>query len=119
MFDIPPKEPDLSGEQVNLFKKLWDDRVDVDGKRRSEVSGEILSFNFAPSMYFCFSHVHSKGACPKLKLCEENIVLMTFKEHNDWEFNRHSLLGVEKWNWVFDRFEKLKHKCNGEMGSNK
>lgn len=112
LFDIKPKEEKLS-EDGAFFKKLWNERPHI-----SEVSGAELAYNFNPSMYFVFSHVHSKAACPALRHHPKNIVFMTMREHQQWEHERHTLIDKEtgkpfaKWRFVFDLFEELKPMCD-------
>lgn len=66
-------------EQNDIFKQIWNERVDEQGKRRSEFSNiEIKEFNIKN-----FHHVYTKQAYPEWKLKKENIVMITIQEHND------------------------------------
>ncbi len=107
MFSIPPKNPDFSSEQVKAFYEIWMER-----EHKSEVSGATLPYTFQGSMFFVFSHVLSKGACPKLKCDKRFIVLMTLREHQMWENERHKLKDDHRWNWVFELLEEAKRICN-------
>lgn len=66
--------------------------------KRSEVSGIYLGDQY--DHVFC-SHVLSKGAYPRLRLYPKNIVLMTWAEHNLWEFSQHKIKDNPLWQWVF------------------
>lgn len=66
-------------EQNDIFKQIWNERVDKNGKRKSEFSGiEIKEFSIKN-----FHHVYTKQAYPEWKLKKENIVMITIQEHND------------------------------------
>lgn len=87
-----------------FFTRLWKERPHF-----SEVSGQFLGFSLNPAKYFVFSHVLSKGAYPAFRHYSKNIVLMTFEEHQLWEFEAHSRLGKE-WDWVKLLKEELKRE---------
>ena len=64
-----------------MFEAIWNDRPHV-----SEISGQRLienpnDFHF----YWQFAHVLGKQAYPRYKLNPENIMLMTWKEHEKQE----------------------------------
>lgn len=108
IFSIRPKEPSKDTDQTRVFREIWDER-----EHKSEISQIPLAYNFQPSMFFVFSHVMSKGSCPKLLLDKDFIVLMTLREHQLWEFERQKLVDDNKWSWVFDLLEIAKGKCDG------
>ena len=105
MFDIPPKE-EKDSELMAFYREIWNERP-----HESEISEKPLAYNFGPNMCFVFSHLHTKAACPGLILDKRNVVLMTSKEHFDWEFCSRGELGP-RWKWVLDRFETLTPECN-------
>lgn len=108
IFDIPPVEEEkVDSALVAVFREIWEER-----EHKSEVSGAPLHYEFDPGMFFVFSHLHSRGACPALKLEKENIMLMTELEHKMWEFYRHKLDPEGPFSKVFNRFNQLKPLCN-------
>lgn len=66
--------------------------------KRSEVSGIFLGEQY--DHVFC-SHVLSKGAYPRLRLYPKNIILMTYIEHHQWEFEQHKIKDDPDWRWIF------------------
>lgn len=125
MFEIKPID-DLKwdSELVTVFAEIWEEREHV-----SQVSGAPLNFHFDPGMFFVFSHLHSRGACPALKLSKENIWLMTFHEHEIWEHYKEDLRKLAEksmtiggrqfgrtagkmWKPCLDEFDRLKPMCN-------
>ena len=106
MFDIKPKEQQPEQGQVKVFREIWNERP-----HESEVSGEPLPYNFGPGMFFVFSHVLSKGACPQLKLDKRYIILMTIEEHEEWEFRGFNCT-EPKWEPVWELLEQARQICN-------
>lgn len=96
-------------EEHEVFRQIYSER-----EHRSEISGEPLPFEFGPHMYFVFSHILGKQAYPSraMVLNKENIILMTYDEHQLWEFNQHKILEspklMESWAWVFELQERLR-----------
>jgi hypothetical protein len=90
--------------QRELFIRIWMTRP-----RRSQVSDVKLGPDMCAWM---FSHVLPKSTYPAGKVDEENIVLMTFDEHQKWEHHQSELLFTKRWKWVFELKEKLKNKYN-------
>jgi hypothetical protein len=97
----PTYKPKPSGE-LELFKKIWSERPHV-----SEISGKPLGkFNVC-----YFSHVISKGSRPDLRDLKENILLMTFEEHQLWEFGTRQQIadsGID-FSKAYERKEKIKN----------
>ena len=60
-------------KQKDLFDKIWTERPHY-----SEFSGEELG---EEAKSFFFAHVLAKGAYPNFKCYEQNIVLLTMREH--------------------------------------
>lgn len=92
---------DIKKKDREFFKEIWDSRPHF-----SEVSGKPLNYEFSPAMFFCFSHVASKGAYPSLRHWKYNIVLTTREEHQEWEFMSRKGLGPE-----FDFKKKMLEHC--------
>lgn len=90
--------------QRELFIHIW-----INRSHYSEVSGEYLGEE--PRAHY-FSHVIGKGAYPSFKLREDNIVLMTIQEHEQWGNRRWEIENDPRWKWVFDREEELKEEHN-------
>lgn len=66
--------------QKELFEKIWEERPHI-----SEVSGKPLYPKGHFLWHWQFAHVLSKGAYPRYKLREENILLMLPEEHEKQE----------------------------------
>jgi len=88
-------------KELDFFKGIWRSRP-----HRSEISGQLI-LNFSPVN---FSHVLTKGSRPDLRLNDLNIVLMTFQEHQNWEFHAHKLIDKPEWKWVFLLKDYLKSR---------
>lgn len=116
MFDIKPVQKKPDSELVAVFREIWEEREHV-----SQVSGAPLNYNFRPGMFFVFSHLHSRGSCPALRLSKENIWLMTIYEHELWEHGKEEIrrqIDEEKnhnyieWKPCLDEYDRLKPQCN-------
>jgi hypothetical protein len=94
------KNKSIVREEVSLGEKLFYSRG-----QRSEISGKFLGHDYS---HVFASHLHTKAAMPALRLVSKNIVLMTFEEHQMWEFERHKLYNLPEWEWVFKLFALLK-----------
>lgn len=64
-----------------FFEHIWNTRPHL-----SEVSLDPLNYEFGKHMFFVFSHVLTKAAYGHFRHYNKNIVLMTWDEHNAWEF---------------------------------
>lgn len=74
--------------ELLLFQKIFQERppfCEVTGKR-------IFEFNVC-----CFSHVLAKGAYPKFRLYEKNIVFCLPDKHFEWEFKTRKTLELS---WI-------------------
>ena len=67
--------PKPTGEKV-LFDVIWATRPHV-----CEVSGQIIR----EANVSCFMHILSKGAYPKFRLFDKNILLVTPEIHNEYD----------------------------------
>ena len=65
-----------TGEK-ELFMQIWKER-----KRNCEECGAFLGVLAAPHF---FSHYLSKGSAPALRLDKDNIDLLCFKHHFQWD----------------------------------
>jgi hypothetical protein len=71
------KNKELVKAELLVFKKIWESRPHY-----CEVTGKpIYVFDVR-----CFSHVLTKGAYPKFRLYEKNIVFCLSEKHFEWEF---------------------------------
>lgn len=93
------------GAQLDMFIRIW--RA---SDRRSQVSGTLLGPDMCSWM---FSHVLPKSTYPAGKCDPENIVLMTYDEHQTWEHRQSTVMFTTRWKWVFELKERLKAKYNG------
>lgn len=91
-----------------VFAQIWNER-----RHESEIDGTPLPFEFGKHMFFVFSHILSRGAYGRrsMVLNKENIVLMTYEQHQMWEFQTHKIKEspslMRDWAWVFELKEKL------------
>jgi len=93
------KEP--TGE-ISVFEQIWRDRPHF-----SEVNGEPLGeFNVS-----LFAHILPKAQnkYPKFKLNPDNVLLMSFRQHFDFDNARHKCSGPD-WQKVFQKEEELKEE---------
>jgi len=86
--------------ELKLFQWIYQNRA-----HRSEVSGEPITFDVR-----CFSHILGKQAFGQFRLSSDNIVLKTPQEHDDWHNRRHKLKDDPRWDFVFEKEERLKQK---------
>lgn len=90
------KQERISKEDEVFFKQIWATRPHY-----SEVSGDFLGDEYNPCF---FSHILTKAAYPRFRHYEKNICLMTWHEHNEWEFTERK---DPKWNELRDEAEEL------------
>lgn len=64
--------------EAKLFREIWSERPHV-----CSCCGKILA---EPMRAGYFSHIHSKGARPDLRLCKDNIELLCLECHSRHEF---------------------------------
>ena len=67
-------------DQKSLFDHIWETRPHV-----SEISGKPLVSKNHMMYHWQFAHILPKGAYPKYRLNPENIMLMTWEEHQSQE----------------------------------
>ena len=94
---VSKKQRKVSDEDWAFWLEIWNER-----KHKSEVSGEELP---REPMAWMFSHVLTKKAYPAFRLNKKNIVLMTYQEHQDWEFGDRQ---DPKWDKIKALAEELK-----------
>ena len=75
--------------QKEMFEWIWGNRPHV-----SEISGQPLLPKTDWQWHWQFGHLLSKGTFPSYKLREENIMLMTVKEHENQE--RHAMFNERR-----------------------
>jgi hypothetical protein len=89
--------------QSELFEWIWNSRPHV-----SEISGLALPDKRHAQHYWVYSHVLAKGAFPRFKLREDNIILMMPNEHHLWGSYPSVLESKPEWQFVFEQAELLK-----------
>ena len=92
-----------TGER-ELFEEILEDRG-----ARSEISDEPI-YNIGP---INFIHLLAKGQgrYPLFKLNKDNIVIGTAEEHHEFDHGSQSKLREDpRWDWVFEKIEKLKRE---------
>lgn len=103
-----------------IFEQIW---LGLEPKERvSFVTGKQLPDQHSARAWY-FSHVLPKGRSkyPMFKFYRKNIVLMTFNEHQLWEYQKYKIKGDPKWAHVFELEKQLKdeyreHKREYESG---
>jgi hypothetical protein len=90
------KQKAITRKDIEFFESIWNTRPHY-----SQVSGEFLGHEF--NVCF-FAHVLPKGAYPKFRNLEVNILLMTFDEHQEYD---HSDFPGPKWDRVRALGDKL------------
>lgn len=94
-----------------FYMEIWTSR-----KHYSEISGKWLGHE--PRTQF-FAHILEKRSYPEWMLNPDNIVLLTFDEHqkfDSWRVQRLRDLGG-KWPALLDLKEKMKEQYMEEFGS--
>jgi hypothetical protein len=97
-----PKNKLAVVEEVLLGKRLF-----ITRGKRSEVSGNPLGNEYD---HVFASHILAKGAYPKFRHYCKNIVLMTYIEHYQWEFEQHKIKDSPEWQWLFQLKQLLKEE---------
>jgi hypothetical protein len=78
--------------ELDIFNEIWEERP-----HKSEVDGTLLFPKGHKLWHWQFSHLLPKGAYPSSKFDKDNIVLMTWAQHQLWEFHPHKLREKEDW----------------------
>lgn len=82
------KNKAIVAQELLMFKNIWEIRPNF-----CEVTGKpINAFDVR-----CFSHVLTKGAYPRFRLYEKNIVLCLPEKHHEWEFGTRKTLELS---WI-------------------
>ena len=89
----------IASQDDKFFRAIWKKRP-----HRSEVSDEPLGDKFSAVF---MSHVLPKGSFPKFRHLDENIVLMTFEEHRDWEHGKQDDKWKERFKSVIEIRQRL------------
>lgn len=94
--------------ELELFKKIWNERPHY-----CEVTGLYLP-KFEPIL---FSHILSKGAYPKFRLYEPNIMLVHPMIHRLWEFEprEKNLARFPAMKIKYDKKDELKILYNNTL----
>jgi len=102
---VSKKRP--SGE-AGMFEVIWNTRPHV-----SFVSGQQLG---TEAKSFFFAHVLPKSTYPEYRLFMNNIVLLSYSEHMDWDQSgRDKLRSDPRWDKMFELEDKLKTQYNNEQ----
>lgn len=81
-----------------MFRAIKEDRPFI-----SEISGKPLIWNEGDFHYYWqFAHILSKQAYPRFKLEPENIMLMTWKEHEEQTNGRFKEVWTEEQIAIFE-----------------
>ena len=89
--------------ELPIMLEIWEERGPF-----SQVSGEHLGeFNVS-----FMAHILPKGQnkYPKFKLKKENIIIISFDEHFQFDHQKKSIINQELWQWVFQLEESLKEE---------
>lgn len=96
--------------QTELFNYLWEIKPHV-----SEISGEPLHPKGHWKWHWQFAHICEKSLYRKIKLSEDNIILLTPEEHHFFEHfklkdkNKPMYLNhAENWEKLFAKKEQMK-----------
>lgn len=87
--------------ELQLFLEIWNERPHY-----SEVSGKALNHDGDMPVVHYFSHLLPKSTHSELRLCKDNIMLMTPKEHYEWDFGSRD---DPKWKKAKEKRDKLKY----------
>lgn len=98
---LKKKFPKNTG-QMTKFLEIWEER-----EHNCQVCKKPVEFS-----HFVFSHVLGKQAFPKFKLKKENILIKCYEWdgtgcHTKWEHRTEEMRKDEKWQWVFELYDKL------------
>jgi len=100
-----------TGESV-MFETIWNTR-----SRVSFITGLPLGME---ARSFFFAHVLPKSTYPNYRLLMENVVLLTFDEHQSWDQKgRDALRSDPRWNKMFELERKLKEQYHNEEARKK
>lgn len=94
-----------SGDK-EFFLEIWNERV-----HESEISGEMLH----EPRTFHFAHILAKGGYPSFRHRKDNIVLMTFEEHQLFDHSTHKAKADKRFDWVFKKQEELREEYYNEQ----
>jgi hypothetical protein len=90
------KQKKVTEEDIAFFKEIWAER-----EHKCQVTGVELGDEF--NVVF-FSHILTKGSYPRFRHYKKNLILMSFQDHQDWEFTDRK---HPKWNPWRDLAEEL------------
>lgn len=104
VYRMPKSKP--TGERI-LFQTIWNTR-----ERVSFLTGQKLDTVPIFLFYNMFAHVLPKGLYPKFRLNENNIILLTPREHHLLDFGTEDQRSsyAEKHNCSWDKVYKLRDK---------
>lgn len=88
--------------QKQLFFEIWEERPHVCDLCGCHLGEEPMAYHF--------SHILSKGAYPRIKLLDENIMLNCFPCHREWDAG--SPQGLKYYDVVAEKRDNLKLMYN-------
>ena len=104
-------------KESDTFNDIWTSRP-----KKSFVTDKLLPDTQNARAWY-FSHILPKGKAkyPMFKFYKKNIQLMTFQEHETWEYKKYTIKDDQQWKHVFELEEELKqeyiqHKKDYEDG---
>jgi len=108
---IVKKKEKPTGESV-MFETIWNTRPRV-----SFITGLPLGME---ARSFFFAHVLPKSTYPDYRLLMENVVLLTFDEHQKWDQRGRDILRDDpRWSKMFELERKLKEQYHNEKNREK
>lgn len=87
-----------------FYLQIWEERDHV-----SEVSGKALG---EEPNYTYFAHILGKGSYPRFRHNPNNVMLMTFEEHYEFDHNTHKAKNNPMFDKVFEKQRQLKIEYN-------
>lgn len=100
------KRKEMSLKDISFYKEIWEERPHV-----CEITGAKIEFS-----PIVFSHILSKGAYPEYRYKKENIMLVTARIHQIWEFEGDILTKEPRLQKKIDKAKELKQLYYKEHG---
>lgn len=90
--------------ELEVMREIWDERPHKCG-----VCGDKLPWFSVRLM----AHVLSKGAHPAMRLDKDNIELLCYPHHHEYDHNTYKAVRDERFGYLFNKQEELKQKYYG------
>ena len=88
--------------ELAVFKEIWEQS----NKCSFLSSAPLAQYENTKYFFSLFAHVLPKKKYPELRLCKDNIVLLTPQEHFLYDFGTHQQRANSQYNW--DKIEERK-----------